>query len=160
MTRWGVGPKWMLVSLGFAAPAFAARALWPDLFAIPMAPRPVVAAIGAALLAIGVPFFAVSARILHRGFGSALFTGGPYGLCRNPIYASWIVFNVPGLVLLSDSWLGLFTPLPMYAALRVMVRAEEAWLEERFGDAYRAYRARVPAVCPAIGLWRRLRRAP
>jgi hypothetical protein len=41
----------------------------------------------------------------------------------------------PGLVLLSDSWLGLFTPLPMYAALRVMVRAEEAWLEERFGDA-------------------------
>ena len=36
----------------------------------------------------------------------------------------------------------------MYIALRWLVRDEEAWLEQTFGEAYRAYRRRVPAVMP------------
>ena len=155
MTRWGVGPRWTLVSIFFAAPALAARAEWPALFSIPLAPRPLVVGIGVALLAIGLPFFGAAAHTLHRGFKDGeLFTSGPYGLCRHPIYGSWIAFNVPGLMLLADTWIGLLAPLPMYAALRVMVRAEETWLEGKFGERYRAYRARVPAVCPVIGLCR------
>lgn len=33
-----------------------------------------------------------------------------------------------------------------------MVRAEEAELERRFGDEYRQYKARVPAIFPSLGL--------
>jgi protein-S-isoprenylcysteine O-methyltransferase Ste14 len=156
MSRWGVGPKWAILSMVIAAPTIAAREVWPDVFSIPFVPRPLVVALGVALLAIGIPFCAVAMRTLHRGFTKGrLFTSGVYGLCRHPIYAGWIVFNVPGIALLSDSWVALLAPLPMYAALRILVRAEEEWLERTFGDEYRAYRARVPAVCPLIGLARR-----
>ena len=159
MTRWGIGPRWALSSIAFAAPTIAARVVWPDLFSIPHVPRTLVVAFGVALLAIGIPFFAAAARTLHRGFAAGeLFTRGPYGLCRHPIYGSWIFFNVPGIVLVSDSWIGLLVPPVMYLALRVLVRKEEAWLETRFGDAYRAYRARTPFACPLLGFFHRARR--
>ena len=32
----------------------------------------------------------------------------------------------------------------------VMIRMEEAELEKRFGDSYRAYRSSVPAVVPRV----------
>jgi protein-S-isoprenylcysteine O-methyltransferase Ste14 len=143
-------------SLGFAAPAIAVRLAYPDFVHIPWPPRPWVIAVGAALLAVGLPMCVAAVITLARDFEAGkLFTGGPYAWCRHPIYASWVVFNVPGMVLLADSWLGLLVPIPMYVALRLLVREEERWLEQTFGDAYRAYRARVPAVLP-IG---RLRRA-
>jgi protein-S-isoprenylcysteine O-methyltransferase Ste14 len=31
-----------------------------------------------------------------------------------------------------------------------MIRMEDAELEKRFGDAYRAYRTRVPAIIPGL----------
>jgi len=38
----------------------------------------------------------------------------------------------------------------------VMIRLEDAELEERFGDSYRAYRRSVPAVLPRVGEARQL----
>jgi protein-S-isoprenylcysteine O-methyltransferase Ste14 len=84
--------------------------------------------------------------------------GGPYALCRHPIYASWIVFNVPAIVLLADNWLGLLSVAPMYVALRILVRREEAWLERTFGDTYLEYRRRVNPVLPVPRFWVRARR--
>jgi hypothetical protein len=71
-------------------------------------------------------------------------------------------FNVPGMVLLADSWVGLLVPIPMYVLLRLLVLDEEAWLERTFGEEYHAYRARVPAVLPVPptfqrAAWRRRR---
>lgn len=149
MTRFGVGPKWVAVSVLCCAPFVAVRVLWPDLVRIPFVPRPAVVGVGVALLAIGLPLCAAAVVRLNRGFPKGeLFTRGAYALCRHPIYGSWIVFNVPGLVLLADNWTGLLAPLPMYVALRVLVREEEEWLERTFGDAYREYRARVRRVLP------------
>ena len=57
------------------------------------------------------------------------------------------------VVLLADRWPGFVVLVGMWLALRLLVRKEEAWLEETFGDDYRAYKARTPACCPL--LWRR-----
>jgi protein-S-isoprenylcysteine O-methyltransferase Ste14 len=155
MTAFGVGPKWVALSVLFSVPAIAARMRWPEFFAIPIVPRPVVIVLGCLLLAVGLPLCVAGVVALKRGFPKgALFTGGVYGLCRHPIYGSWVVFNVPGMVLLANSWIGLLVPVPMYIALRLLVRDEEAWLEQTFGETYRAYRDRVPAVMP-MGWWNR-----
>ena len=149
MTRAGVGPKWVAWSMLFSAPAIAVRMLHPEWVRIAWVPRPLVVTVGVALLAIGLPFCAMAVVTLARHFEAGkLFTRGPYAWCRHPIYGSWVVFNVPGVVLLADSWVGLLVPIPMYVALRLLVRDEEQWLERTFGDEYRAYRSRVPAVFP------------
>ena len=132
--------------------------LWPGTFSLAFAPRAVVVAVGLLLLAAGIPLCVAGVIRLARGFPKGeLFTRGAYGLCRHPIYASWIVLTVPGMVLLADSWIGLLVPVAMYVALRLLVREEEQWLERTFGDEYRAYRNRVPAVLPLPRWWRRER---
>ena len=159
MTRWGIGPKLVGLSALLASPLLVARAIWADAFAIHFAPRLVTTIAGSLLLAAGIPFCASAMRTLHRGFPKGeLFTGGVYGFCRNPIYASWIVFLVPGIFLLLSSWLFALVPLAMYAALRLTIHREEAWLETTFGEKYRAYRERVPAVLP-VPRWKG-RRSP
>lgn len=156
MTRGGVGPRWAALSLLSALPFVGARLLWPEATAITFLPRPVVVGLAIGLLVAGVPLCGAAVVRLVRGFPRGeLFTSGPYALCRHPIYASWIVFNVPAIALLADNWAGLLSTIPMYVALRILVRKEERWLEETFGDAYRTYRDRVNAVLPIPKFWRR-----
>ena len=64
-----------------------------------------------------------------------------------------MVFNVPAIVLSVATWVGLLVPLLMYVALLGLARGEERWLLDTFGDDYRRYRARTPAVFPL--LWAR-----
>lgn len=74
---------------------------------------------------------------------SALVTSGPYRVSRNPIYLG-VALVLTGLWL----WLGSLSPglvLPAFvvAIERRFIRREEAHLEERFGERFRAYRASV-----------------
>ncbi len=154
MTRWGIGPKWALTSIVCGVPLIVAGRRWPEIFAIRLVPRAALVIAGCLLLASGIPFCVAALATLHRGFvRGELFTRGVYGLCRHPIYASWIVFLVPGGLLLAGSWMFLFVPLVMYAWLRFFVREEEAWLEATFQQQYRAYRRKVPAVLPLPRFW-------
>lgn len=154
MTRWGIGPKWSLASLVGVAPFIVAGVLWPGVFAIGLVPAGVRIGVGCLLLLVGIPFCVTAMRTLHRGFSRGeLFTRGVYGLCRHPIYASWIVFLVPGILLLMNSWAFAIAPAIMYSLLRFFVRDEEAWLERTFADQYREYSRRVPAVLPLPRFW-------
>jgi protein-S-isoprenylcysteine O-methyltransferase Ste14 len=153
--RFGVGPWFVLLSGVYTAAAIIARAQDPAFFRIPFIPPWLRVGLAVLLLAIGVPFFAVALVQLIRGFPAGeLFTGGVYRMCRHPVYGAWVVFNVPGMVLLLDNWIGLAVPMLMYVTLRVLVRREERELEQLFGDAYRSYRARTPSVFPLLWRWR------
>jgi len=146
----------VLLSTLFAVPFIGVRLLWPEAVSLSFLPRSLVIGVAVALLAFGMPLCGAAMFRLAKGFPRGeLFTGGAYALCRHPIYGSWIVFNVPGIVLLADNWVGLFSTIPMYITLRILVREEEEWLERTFGDAYRAYRDRVPSVLPIPRFWRR-----
>jgi protein-S-isoprenylcysteine O-methyltransferase Ste14 len=91
----------------------------------------------------------LSAKAVLRAFAAGeLVTDGVYGICRHPLYGSWIVFIVPGIELLLHSWFGLTTSIAMYATLRVLARREEAFLADKFGESYLRYKARVPFVLP------------
>jgi protein-S-isoprenylcysteine O-methyltransferase Ste14 len=158
MTVWGIGPQFTVWSVGYGAVCLLVSFLFPDVFLIDFVPAWVLVLLGALLVAVGVPFFFVSAAAVHRAYHAGrLLTGGIYALCRHPLYASWILLLVPGIVLIARTWLGLSVPVFMYVLLRILMREEEDYLESRFGEEYRAYRARVPAILPLPFFSRRSR---
>jgi protein-S-isoprenylcysteine O-methyltransferase Ste14 len=71
---------------------------------------------------------------------TALVTGGLYSRIRNPIYV-FAAFALAGLILYLNrsSFLLLLIPIIFLQIFRA--RRESQVLEERFGDAYRQYRA-------------------
>ena len=73
----------------------------------------------------------------------ALVTTGIHGWSRNPIYVGMFLFYA-GIGLAARSPWILVLMLPLAITLRYgVVAREEAYLERRFGDAYREYKARV-----------------
>ncbi len=100
--------------------------------------------IGFALFAWTLATFARHRTTVNPYAGaSALCTGGPFRFSRNPIYlGDWFILTGVAL-LLNTLWPLAFAPL-IWVMLRFgVIRHEEAHLEAKFGDAYRAYRARV-----------------
>ena len=80
---------------------------------------------------------------------------GPFSMVRNPLY----LFSLSGAVgigLATGSVTVLALVLVFFAVVYPLTIAdEERRLEERLGEDYRAYKARVPRLVPDVGLWRR-----
>jgi protein-S-isoprenylcysteine O-methyltransferase Ste14 len=73
----------------------------------------------------------------------ALVTTGIHGWSRNPIYLGmFLVYGGIGIAVRSPWSLILALPLAITMRYGVVAR-EEVYLERRFGDAYRDYKARV-----------------
>ena len=103
--------------------------------------------IGLILLAFGLIFLTVARLQLGNSFSikpeaRKLVTHGLYSKIRNPVYF-FGVFVFTGLILyIGQSYLLLLMiPLVLMQVLRA--RAEARVLEEKFGDEYRAYRAKT-----------------
>jgi len=140
LSIWGVGPSILLSAAIYGAAAGVATYLWPDLFLVPTAPYLVFLVLGLILLVAGVVMLMFAGRAIVGAHGEdKLATTGTFGVVRNPIYSAWIVFLIPGLVLLSRSWL-LLTPLVAYLVFKSRIRKEDEYLEKRFGQAYQDYR--------------------
>jgi len=74
---------------------------------------------------------------------TALVTGGPFRFTRNPLYLSLVLLYLGLTLAVNGLWpLVLFFPLLVVLHYGVIAR-EERYLESKFGDAYRNYRASV-----------------
>ncbi|HXQ67034.1 MAG TPA: isoprenylcysteine carboxylmethyltransferase family protein [Alphaproteobacteria bacterium] len=74
---------------------------------------------------------------------TTLVTGGIYGFSRNPLYLSLTLLFLGIAAAANGVWSLLFV-LPCLLVIRYGVIArEEAYLERKFGQSYRAYKARV-----------------
>lgn len=69
--------------------------------------------------------------------------GGPYRFTRNPMYLGMVLFCLSIGVLLTNGWILLLSPLCAVGIYYVAIRHEEAYLEEKFGEQYLAYKHRV-----------------
>jgi protein-S-isoprenylcysteine O-methyltransferase Ste14 len=107
--------------------------------------------IAGALVLIGVGALVAGIRNFSRAATpvqgtkptNALVTTGIHGWSRNPIYLGmFLVYGGIGLATQSP-WILILT-LPLAITIRYgVVAREEAYLERRFGDPYRDYKARV-----------------
>ncbi len=78
-----------------------------------------------------------------------LVTSGPFALCRNPMYLGHIIF-LAGLALSLKSWLAAALAVGTAVWFQSRVRRDERRLEERFGEPYRDYAARVKRWIPGL----------
>ncbi len=148
MTLIGVGLKFAILSIFFTAIIFTVHFLWMSQATIPL-PRILTLVLGILLVITGVPIYLISGLTIRRYFHNGeLATKGVYGYFRHPIYGSWIVFIIPGIVLLINSFLGLTIPVFMYGVLKILIREEDKYLEEKFGEEFFEYRKRVGEVFP------------
>jgi len=144
----GVGLKFAIISIFFTVIIFVAHFLWMSHLTIPL-PRIAAQVLGILLVIIGVPIYLISGLTIHKYFNDGqLATKGIYGYFRHPIYGSWIVFIVPGIVLLINSLIGLTVPVFMYVVFKVLIGEEDKYLEEKFGEEFFEYRKRVGEVFP------------
>jgi protein-S-isoprenylcysteine O-methyltransferase Ste14 len=68
---------------------------------------------------------------------------GPYRFTRNPIYLGMVLGLISLAIAFNSLWL-LLTLAPFALVIRYgIVAREEAYLDRKFGDVYRRYRARV-----------------
>ncbi|MGD8536505.1 MAG: methyltransferase [Candidatus Aminicenantes bacterium] len=148
MTLIGVGLKFAIISVLFSAIIFAVHFLWMSHLTIPI-PRIFTQVLGILLVMVGVPIYLISGLTIHKYFHDGqLATKGIYGFFRHPIYGSWIVFIVPGIVLLINSLIGLTVPVFMYGVFKILIVKEDKYLEEKFGEEFFEYRRRVGEVFP------------
>tara|TARA_R110002049_G_scaffold227233_1_gene399409 strand:+ start:1798 stop:2367 length:570 start_codon:yes stop_codon:yes gene_type:complete len=103
-----------------------------------------IAGISLATTGFGLAFyvtFQLGWRDAH-GEAKCLNTSGFYKWSRNPIYVVTIV-GMAGLGLLTHSWF-VYCLLSIWSALYVVAAyLEELWLEQQYGDEYRAYKSEV-----------------
>ena len=75
---------------------------------------------------------------------TALVTGGIYNWLRNPMYVGLTFFLVALSLALASDWTLVMTVDFVLVIHFGVVKREERYLEAKFGDAYRQYKARVP----------------
>jgi protein-S-isoprenylcysteine O-methyltransferase Ste14 len=134
----------------FAIP-FASGALLELLVPIHILPHRLALVLGAALAAVSLAQAAAAAALMRRAGTeinpmrptTALVVTGPFRYTRNPLYVSLTGLYVGGALLLNALWPLLLLPVALLLVERGVIEREEVYLERKFGDAYRAYRARV-----------------
>jgi protein-S-isoprenylcysteine O-methyltransferase Ste14 len=113
----------------------------------------------AALVTAAGLLFTVWARIhLGRNWSGTvtikhdheLIETGPYAVVRHPIYTGLLLAFL-GSGAAHGEWRGVLAVLIAWLAFWRKLGLEERWMTERFGERYRAYRERVPALVP---FWR------
>lgn len=110
---------------------------------------------GVVLVALGLGF-AAWARIHLAGNWSGTVTlkhdhsltrTGPYRLVRHPIYTG-LLAAILGSAIAEGEWRGLVAFALITLSFLRKLTIEEGFLTAQFGDAYRRYRAEVPALVP------------
>jgi protein-S-isoprenylcysteine O-methyltransferase Ste14 len=107
--------------------------------------------VGAALVVLAVALFVWAIITMTRAGSNvptsrptmAIVDAGPYGFTRNPIYLG-MMMSLVGLAIAFDSIWSLAALVFFFLIIRYgVVAREEAYLDRKFGDLYRSYRARV-----------------
>jgi len=107
--------------------------------------------IGAIVFVVALALFAWAIVTITRAGSNVpgnrptttIVASGPYRFTRNPIYLGMFL-GLIGLAIAFDTLWLLLMLVPFALVIRYgVVAREEAYLERKFGDVYRGYRARV-----------------
>jgi protein-S-isoprenylcysteine O-methyltransferase Ste14 len=148
---WGDAVQLLLLGL-FAAVWVADSFFWQrTTFLAQRVPLPVRVLLLVALLALGAWLVRAGHAVLdHDAGGRGVVTTGAFRYLRHPLYLGSTLFYL-GLSVATASLAALVLTAGIFAFYDYIAAYEERWLEARYGEAYRAYRART-------GKWWRRRR--
>ena len=80
--------------------------------------------------------------------GHRLVTGGPYRLTRHPMYFGIVSFHVGATMAMESLALLVITLVYAIPFTALRIKAEDGVLAAGFGDAFREFAGRVPALVP------------
>lgn len=147
----GIKTELIFPSVLYLIFAVVLTVLYPEKFIIRIVPHSSLLLLGYILLSIGIPFLIRAAyEVVTQFKGGELITSGLFRYVRNPIYSAWIIFIIPGLALLTNSWIFLGMPLITYLAFKVFIKKEEEYLTKHFGQAYLEYKAETNQLLPRL----------
>lgn len=92
-------------------------------------------------------------RLWSNGYAiknDKLTTSGPYAFVRNPLYLGTFLIALGFVIVLKMGWLGVIFIGALAAMYYKTINDEQGMLLAKFGDAYRAYTAKVPAMVPCL----------
>lgn len=149
MTLGGIGPRLALICLPYIALSLAVMLSYPEFLDIAFLDAMYVKVFGYFWLVLGVSFWLYSAITFLRWFGKGrLITWGAYALCRNPIYASVIIFIIPAMALIFHSGIIFSIALTLYIGFKLSIHGERIILQRTFGEAYENYEQSVNELIP------------
>ena len=138
MPSWSAIARRVRVPLGFG---FAILYLWlakPSL-------KSVLA--GAGLVIPGLVIRALASGYLQKN--EQLATGGPYAYTRNPLYVGSLILSVGFALAARSCWIVAGIVLLFFVIYLPVIRAEEAFLRERFPQ-FDEYAREVPSLFPRV----------
>lgn len=145
--------------LGFLCAILAPIAEYAGLAPFAILDRTILAVAGTVLVGVGIAITLVSQRAMGPSWRgdvdpdarTALVTGSPFRLVRNPILTGTITTAI-GLALVTPNLLSLLMLVAFLVSIEVQVRlVEEPYLLAVHGAAYRDYAARTGRFVPGIG---------
>lgn len=126
---------------------------WYDMVPVYSLNSGVITVIGAVLIILGIIFWVMAvlkSNIDDEIKSDRLVTTGIYGLVRHPIYAAFL-YAVTGLILISNNLYLFVLPVIYWMVLTIaMIKTEEKWLTDKFGESYIEYSRKVSRFVPYL----------
>ena len=145
----GVGPKIAIVLLPWLLISIVLSTHFRKMFSYTHEKSSLLFICGIVLLIFGTIFYGSTVRLLLKGLKeTSLVTNGAFSLCQNPLYSSIILFIIPALSLIINSWLVLTSSIAGYIIFKIFIRKEYNELEEFFGSDYIKYKNETPEFFP------------
>jgi protein-S-isoprenylcysteine O-methyltransferase Ste14 len=89
---------------------------------------------------------------LHKKvYAKNLVTEGMFGICRNPLYFGNVLIYAGVFLMHGNPWVVLIGVVSFLFMYQCIVYAEEDYLQNKFGDGYKAYCADVSRWLPRFG---------
>jgi len=144
----GIGPKIFRNTMPFLVIAILLGIFFPSVFAFTIVAKNSLKYAGWIILALGISTYITTMVQFLRNFSKGiLITNGIFAFSRNPLYASWILFVLPGIAFVSNNWSFLFSSIALYLFFIKNIKEEEHSLQIIFGEQYTAYCNRVGRIC-------------
>ena len=150
MTIWGVGPKIMTPGylILFVLSRIPVKISIRETLNIPGV---YINAVSFILIFLGIIMLAVASMDIKKALEKGqLATSGLFSRMRNPMYASHIIFIMPGVCFLTDKALTLLSIFCTLILFYSLISKEEKDLEENFGTEYTDYKKRVRRLLPGL----------
>jgi protein-S-isoprenylcysteine O-methyltransferase Ste14 len=145
----GVGPKIGALLLPWFALSITLSCIEKNLFRYYNGSGNILLFAGIILMVFGLIFYLSTVRLLLKGLKETrLVTNGAFSLCQNPLYSSIVLFIIPALSLILNSWLVLTTSIAGYILFKFFIKKEYYELEKVFGNDYRKYKNETPEFFP------------
>jgi protein-S-isoprenylcysteine O-methyltransferase Ste14 len=94
--------------------------------------------IGLAVYILGAVLYFASVVSYARPKTSGINTAGLYGVSRNPMYVAYFVYFL-GCAIMAQSLILLAVIIVFQISTHVIIRSEERWCVQKFGDEYSEY---------------------